>query len=136
MTLFVSSNCTDTDFTVKVTDVYPDGQNSILVTDSVMRMRWRDSISKVNLMVPGEIYQITIDLWHICYIFNQEHRIRIAVSSSNYPKISANRNNGKLVIQEGPFINALNTLYVGGNTTSYVRVPLVTLDQIPNNVWF
>lgn len=84
-TLYVSSNCTDTDFTVKISDVYPDGYSALL-NDNVLRMRWRNGWLNKTLMVPGKIYKIEIPVWSTCYVLNKGHALRIAISSSNYPR--------------------------------------------------
>jgi predicted acyl esterase len=69
VTLYVSSNCTDTDFTAKLTDVYPTGESRIL-NDGIVRMRWRNlAVSNdPQLMIPGEVYEITISMWNTSYI--------------------------------------------------------------------
>jgi len=134
VTLQVSSNCTDTDFTVKVTDVYPVPNISTLITDNIQRMRWRNSDSVPSLMIPHTVYKIDIDLWETCYIFNKGHRLRLAVSSSNYPRFSANYNNGLMVHQGGPKLKALNSVHMGGLQLSSITLPVVSLQDIPNNV--
>lgn len=83
--LFVSSNCTDTDFTVKITDVYSDGYSALLV-DEDLRMRWRENWFNKTLMVPGQVYEVEILLWTTCYIFNKGHALRVSISSSNSPR--------------------------------------------------
>jgi putative CocE/NonD family hydrolase len=107
----VSSNVTDTDFTVKIVDSFPDNVTNTLIQDSIIRMRWRESSTvirfveknsvflRASLMTPGTVYEVTIDLWSTCYYFNQGHRIRIDISSSNSPRFSANPNNGLLLNQ-------------------------------------
>lgn len=135
-TLFVSSNCTDTDFTVKVTDVYPDslGNGSVLIGDSIQRMRWRDGVDKpMASIVPEQVYSITIELWATAYVFNEGHQLRVDVSSSNYPRFSANPNNGMRIKDGGPSYVALNSVHIGGNTASFVTLPVVPLSEIPNN---
>ena len=85
--LHVSSDCPDTDFTVKLTDVHPDGR-SVLIADGIQRARFRESFAREEFMQPGEVYELTVDLWSTSYIFNAGHRIRIAVSSSNRRDLS------------------------------------------------
>ena len=126
--LAVSSNCTDTDFTVKVTDVYPDG-TSMLIQDGIQRMRWRDDPSSATLMVPGQVYNIQVDVWSTSYIFNPGHRVRVDVSSSNYPRFSVNRNNGQSVVQGGPMLVAENSVHLGD--ASFLTLPLVDLADLP-----
>ncbi|EDQ84487.1 uncharacterized protein MONBRDRAFT_39252 [Monosiga brevicollis MX1] len=135
--LFVSSDRVDTDFTVKISDVYPllKGGDSILIGDSIQRMRWRNGPEQnAAPMEAGEIYEITIDLWPTAYIFAKGHRLRLVVSSSNYPRFSANPNNGLPLDQSGPILAANNTIYFGGDTPSAVELPVVSAEQIPRNV--
>src|SRR6202030_2854610 len=93
--LFVSSDCPDTDFTVKLCDVYPDGR-SMLVTDGILRARYHKSFEKEALLEPGHVYELNVDLWSTSLVFNKGHRIRVAVSSSNSPRFEANPNTGRL----------------------------------------
>lgn len=80
------------------------------------------------------MYEITLELWPTAYIFNEGHRLRLAVSSSNYPRFSANPNNGQpLVNKTAPMIIANNTLYTGGEQASLVELPVVELSAIPSN---
>ncbi len=91
--LWASSSCTDTDFTAKLTDVYPDGR-SLLVLDGIVRARYRESLREPVLMTPGAVYAFDIDLWSTSLIFNKGHRIRVAISSSNAPRFRPNPNTG------------------------------------------
>ncbi len=109
--LYVSSNCTDTDFTVKLTDVYPDGR-SMLITDGILRMRNRDGPDHWEFMVPGMVYQVSVDLWSTSYIWNTGHRIRVDVSSSNYPRCLNNPNTQDGIYKNTTYNLALNTVYV------------------------
>ncbi|HZY90316.1 MAG TPA: CocE/NonD family hydrolase [Gemmataceae bacterium] len=92
--LFVSSDCPDTDFTVKLCDVYPDGR-SMLVADGVLRARYRESFERESFLGPGRVYELDVDLWSTALVFNKGHRVRVAVSSSNSPRFEANPNTGR-----------------------------------------
>ena len=92
--LFVSSDCPDTDFTVKLCDVYPDGR-SMLVTDGILRARYHKSFEEESFLKPGQVYELNVDLWSTSLVFNKGHRIRVAVSSSNSPRFEANPNTGR-----------------------------------------
>ncbi len=128
--LWVMSNCTNTDFTVKITDVYPDGR-SMLLTDGIINMIRRDGFDldapSLNL---GEPVNITVDLWSTAYQFDEGHKIRIAISSSNYPRFAINPNTGapqelfyyKYLDQK--FAN--NTILVGSDYPSYIILPRPT----------
>ena len=120
--LNVSSNCSDTDFTVKLSDVYPDGR-SMLITDGILRMRNRNGNDRWEFMNSGEIYEVEVDLWSTSYIWNTGHRIRVAISSSNYPRFLANPNTDKSILEsyQNPTYNiAQNTLYIDSNYPSCI----------------
>ena len=124
-TLFVSSNCTDTDITVKITDVYPDGR-SMLVMDSILRLRNRNNLTDWEFMVPQSIYEITIPLESTAYLFNQGHKIRLAISSSNYPRFEINPNTGDPLWQNSTYYIARNSVFC--NTTYPSRIAFPTID--------
>ena len=117
--LSVSSDCEDTDFSVRLTDVYPDG-HSMLITEGIRRMRFRNSLSTEELMVPGNIYEATIELKNIAYTFLPGHRMRIIVSSSSYPIFHANLNNGDALYTPGDTVIALNKVYHSPEAISMV----------------
>ena len=120
--LFVSSDCPDTDFTVKLTDVYPDGR-SMLITDGILRMRNRNGFDHWELMEPGTIYQIEVDLWSTSYVWNTGHQIRVAISSSNYPRCLNNPNTAEGIYQNTTSNIAQNLLYVDTAHPSCLLLP-------------
>ncbi|MBD3192326.1 MAG: CocE/NonD family hydrolase [Candidatus Heimdallarchaeota archaeon] len=128
--LWVSSNCTDTDFTVKLTDVYPDGR-SMLIQDGIIRAKYRNNDSKPELLVPGEIVQVEVDLWSSSYIFNAGHKMRVVISSSNYPRFQANPNNGAAIFTNNETLVANNTIYYDQNHPSHILLPINEADPIP-----
>lgn len=109
--LFVSSDCPDTDFTVKLSDVYPDGK-SLLVTDGIRRASLRKSFEKHEPLVANEVYELEVDLWSTSLVFNAGHRIRIAVSSSNVPRFEPNPNTGDPHFTPDKSRVATNTLHL------------------------
>jgi hypothetical protein len=121
--LFVSSDCPDTDFTVKLTDVYPDGR-SMLVTDGILRTRFRESFEREKLLEPGEVVEIPVDLWSTSLVFNTGHRIRIAVSSSNAPRFDPNPNTGRGFRADQEQRVAANTLHVSEKYPSQIVLPV------------
>jgi len=132
-TLFVSSDQVDTDFTVALTDVYPDNQ-SVLVRYGIIRMRWRDNPAKITLMEKNTIYNVTVDLWSTCHIFNTGHKIRATVTSSNHPQFTANPNNGHLLVDANqPMNTANNVVYFGSTTASFITLPVIDIKSIPEN---
>jgi predicted acyl esterase len=120
--LYVSSNCPDTDFTVKLTDVYPDGR-SMLICDGILRMRNRDGFDHWEFMEPGEIYEVEVDLWSTSYIWNTGHKIRVAISSSNYPRFLANPNTRDGMNQNTDTNIAENSLYLDSSHPSCIILP-------------
>ena len=125
--LFVTSDCADTDFTVKLTDVYPDGR-SMLIADGIIRMRNRNGYDHWDFMNPGEIYEIEVDLWSTAYLFNEGHKIRVSVSSSNAPRFLPNPNTKDGWLKNESYNVAENTLFVGSKYPSQIVLPLVLLD--------
>ncbi len=91
--LFFSSDCNDTDFIVRLCDVYPDGR-SMLIIDGARMARLRESMYSEAFITPGNEYNMTINLFSTAYQFNEGHRIRISVTSSNYPRFAINPNTG------------------------------------------
>lgn len=122
--LFVSSDRTDTDFTAILTDVYPDGR-SMLVTEGVRRMRFRNTTSKEELIKPGEVYPVTIELNNTALTFLKGHRARLIISSSNYPKYALNLNDGGPMYRKGAGLVATNSVYAGKRHPSALILPVV-----------
>jgi len=121
--LFVSSDCPDTDFTVKLCDVFPDGK-SRLVTDGICRASRRISTERSDPLVPGEVVELEVDLWSTSLIFNTGHRIRIAVSSSNSPRFEPNPNTGDPHPVAGKTRIATNTLHLSPEHPSHILLPI------------
>ena len=99
LVLHVRSSCVDTDFTGTLVDVHPDGRAMIL-TDGILRARYRDGFERQSMMVPGERYRLEIDLVATSNVFFKGHRIRLEVSSSNFPRFDRNTNTGGVIAQE------------------------------------
>ena len=121
--LFVSSDCPDTDFTVKLSDVYPDGK-SLLVTDGIRRASLRNSYEKHELLEAGNVYELEVDLWSTSLIFNKGHQIRIAVSSSNAPRFEPNPNTGDSHPVPGKTRIANNSLHLSDKYPSQIVLPV------------
>ena len=128
--LCVSSDCVDTDFTVKLTDVYPDGR-SMIITDGILRMRNRNGQDHWEFIQPGDIYEINIDMWSTSYIWNTGHKIRVAVSSSNYPKFLNNPNTNDPIYKNTTYNIAHNTLYIDSQHPSCIILP--EIEQNPSS---
>ena len=123
--LYVSTRAKDTDFTAKLTDVYPDGR-SMLICDSIRRLSLRKDLSHPQTVVPGTRYRIEIDLGSTSIVLNTGHRIRLAVSSSNSPRFEPNPNTGNPDWTRPETAIAEQTVYVGGNQASHLRLPIVS----------
>lgn len=133
--LAVSTDRLDTDFTVRLTDVYPDGR-SMLLGEGIQRLRFRDghTEAEVSLAEPNQIYQLEMELEELGITFLEGHRIRLIVSSSNYPRYNRNMNtgadmypNGEIDILVNPLI-ATNTIYANSEAVTSLELPLVDFD--------
>lgn len=99
--LHAASSARDTDFTGKLVDVHPDGR-AMLLTDGILRARYRRSTSTPELLEPNRPYELTIDLVATANVFRAGHRIRLEVSSSNFPRFDRNTNTGGTIAEDGP----------------------------------
>jgi putative CocE/NonD family hydrolase len=123
--LYASSSAVDTDFTGKLVDVGPDG-TAINLTEGILRARYRESTKgAAKPIVPGKIYEYKIDLWSTSNVFLKGHRIRLEVSSSNFPRFDRNLNTGKDASTSSEFVKATNTIYHDGEHPSALILPLV-----------
>ena len=121
--LYVSSDCPDTDFTVKLSDVYPDGR-SMLLCDGILRARYRESFEREDFLEPGKVYELSVDLWSTSVIVNKGHRIRVAVSSSNAPRFEPNLNTGGSWDDGQEARIATNTIHLSAGHPSHVILPV------------
>jgi hypothetical protein len=124
LTLFTSSDCVDTDFVAKLCDVFPDGR-SILVVDGVLRARYRKSRAKQKLLKPDKVYVFEIDLWPTAWRFAAGHRLRVAVTSSNFPRFDRNLNTGEDPARDGRMKVAVNMVYHDKEYPSHLTVPVL-----------
>ena len=110
--LHVSSSAVDTDFTATLVDVYPEGQAE-LVCDGILRCRYRKSTTRPEFMEPGAVYEIEVGLVATAYVFAAGHRLRLDVSSSNFPKFDRNPNAAVPVADARPadLVVATNTVW-------------------------
>jgi len=124
-TLYVSSDAKDTDFTVKVIDVYPDGR-AYNLDESIQRMRYRDGYDKPMVwMEPGKVYKVTLQPLTTSNHFEAGHRLRIEVSSSNFPRFDRNLNTGGRNYDEVNGIAAHNVVHHSKQYPSAVTITVV-----------
>ncbi|MFC9250430.1 CocE/NonD family hydrolase [Amycolatopsis thailandensis] len=122
----VSSSAVDTDFTAKLVDVHPDGR-AIILCDGILRMRYRHSLAEPELIEPGEVYEVTVDLLATSNVFLPGHRILLEVSSSNFPRYDRNSNTGGEIAKEhlSDMVPATNVIYRGAEYPSRVILPVI-----------
>jgi putative CocE/NonD family hydrolase len=122
--LWASSSAVDTDFTAKLVDVHPDGYAQNLL-DGIIRARYRESASHPRLMEAGRPYKFTIDLWATSNLFLRGHRIRLEISSSNFPRFDRNLNTGEAFGEGVKGIAARQTVYHERAMASHVLLPVM-----------
>jgi putative CocE/NonD family hydrolase len=122
--LYAATSARDTDFTAKLVDVLPDGRAQNL-TDGILRLRYRQSLEKPELARPGEIYKFTIDAGVTGNVFQKGHRIRIEVSSSNFPRFDRNPNTGGPIADATDLRKATQTVYHDARRPSYLLLPVL-----------
>lgn len=123
--LFVSSSAVDTDLSVRICDVYPDGR-SFLIAEGMQRLRYRNSCEKPELLTPGKIEEISVDCWSTSLIFNTNHRIRVLVTSSNFPRFDVNPGTGQPGSDNGERVKQINRIYCDAEHPSRILAPVVT----------
>ena len=122
--LYASSSAQDTDFTAKLLDVYPDGKAYNLL-DGIIRARYRESFTEPTLIEPNKIYAYTIELWATSNVFKQGHRIRVDVSSSNFPRYDRNPNTGHPFGMDAELAKATQTVYHDAQHPSHILLPMI-----------
>ena len=125
--LFVSTDAPDTDFTVKLIDIYPKGDDrEILMLDNIQRVKFRNGCdAPAPLLTSNEdVVEVEIDLWSISWVFNTGHRIGLQVSSSNYPRFEKNPNTGDDFPTADNMRVAHNTVHMGSSHPSAVVLPV------------
>ena len=128
--LWIASDGPDTDFTAKLIDVYPPSADypdgfAMNLTDGILRVRYRDSWERPSLMTPGRIYRIRIDAFPTSNRFSPGHRIRLDISSSNFPHFDANPNTGDPEGRSTGSRIATNRVYLDAARPSHVVLPLI-----------
>ena len=122
--LYVSSSAKDTDFTARLVDVYPNGK-AYNVQEGILRARYRDGFDKKVWMSPGRVYEIKIDLHATSNYFGPGHRIRLEVSSSNFPRFDRNLNTGGDNYTETEWVIAKNAIFHSKEYPSRIILPVI-----------
>jgi putative CocE/NonD family hydrolase len=128
--LWASSNSYDTDFTAKLIDVYPPNAGfpagvDLNIADSIVRARYRNGPGKAELLKPRQPYEFTIEMYPTSLIFQRGHRIRLDISSSNFPRFDINPNTGEPLNDNRRWQIAENTVYLDANHPSHIVLPVI-----------
>jgi len=123
-TLYASSSAVDTDFTALLADVEPSGYARFL-TDGIVRARYRNSTERAEPIEPGKIYEYSIDLWATGNLFKAGHRIRLYVSSSNFPRFNRNLNTGEPIAGSARLVKASQRIYHDAQHPSALVLPVI-----------
>lgn len=121
--VWVASDAPDTDFFVRLCDVYPDGR-SYNICEGMLRARFRESFSREKRMVPGQVYELKIPLWSTSIIFNRGHRIRVHITSSSAPGYDPNPNTGEPFRASSNMHAAKNVIYMDGAHPTRIVLPV------------
>jgi putative CocE/NonD family hydrolase len=124
MILYASSSAPDTDFTVKLLDVWENGFAQRLI-DGMVRARFREGMDKPSLIAPGAIYKYDIDVWNTCQSFKKAHQIRVEVSSSAFPKYDRNQNTGEELGKTDHMETAKQIVYHDKEHPSHITLPVI-----------
>jgi putative CocE/NonD family hydrolase len=123
--VFLVSSAVDTDLSVRLCDVYPDG-SSYLMAEGMQRVRYRNSISQPELMEPGKTYEVKFEVWPTSIVFNKGHRIRVDVTSSNYPRFDRNPGTGQPWDTSEHTIRQTNRIHCADPQCSQIILPVIT----------
>ncbi|MBN8645790.1 MAG: CocE/NonD family hydrolase [Planctomycetes bacterium] len=122
--IYAASTAPDTDFTAKLVDVHPDGR-AFNLCDGIVRARWRHRGAQPELLTPGRIERYEIDLWVTSNVFLPGHRVRLEVSSSNFPRFDRNANSGLPFGTDTELLEAKQTIHHGGRYASHLMLPVI-----------
>ena len=126
--LWATSSAPDTDFTAKLVDVYPDG-TAYNIQASILRARYRDGFTKKVWMEEGGVYQIQVDMDATSNYFAPGHRIRLQVSSSDFPSYERNLNTGGNNYDETEWVIARNTVHHSRQYPSHLILPVIPVKE-------
>jgi len=128
--LWASSDGPDTDFTAKLIDVYPPSADfpagvDLNVGDSIVRGRYRESLKTAKPLEPGTPYEFTIEMYPTSLVFRRGHRIRVDISSSNFPRFDVNPNTGEPLNEQRRSRVAVNAIYHDPQRPSRIVLPII-----------
>ena len=122
--LYAASSAVDTDFTAKLVDVRPDGFAHNL-QDGIVRARYRTSARRPAFITPGQVYEYTIDLWATSHVLMAGHRLRVEISSSNFPRFDRNPNTGAPLGEDARLETAQQTVHHNAQYPSHILLPVI-----------
>ena len=125
--LFVGSDAKDTDFTIKLIDVYPDGR-AYNLDETIQRVRYREGYDKEVFMKEGEVYEVNMTPMSTSNYFEKGHSIRIEISSSNFPRFTRNLNTGGNNFDEKEGVVANNQIHHSAKYPSQIKLPIMKKD--------
>jgi putative CocE/NonD family hydrolase len=128
--LWGSSSATDTDFTAKLIDVYPPSADypesvDLNIGDNIVRGRYRKGLGRAELMTSGQIYEFSIEMYPTSLVFKKGHRIRLDISSSNFPRFDVNPNTGETLNDNRGWAYATNAIYHDAQHPSHIVLPVI-----------
>jgi uncharacterized protein len=124
MKLFAATDGPDTDWMIKLVDVYPNG-TAMPISEGILRARFREGTDKLKLLVPNQVYEYNIELTGTANVFLPNHRIRIDITSSNFPQFDRNPNTGEPLGSSAKIRIAKQTIHHGGKQLSAIILPVV-----------
>lgn len=122
--IYLSSDAPDTDVTVKLLDVFPDGR-SINIQEGITRVRYRDGFDKARMMEPGKVYEVPVGMHASSWYLPPGHRLRVEISSSNFPRFDRNLNTGGRNYDETTWRTAKNAVHHSAPHLSRILLPVV-----------
>ncbi len=124
LVLFAATDGLDTDWTAKLVDVSPTGY-AMLLCDGIMRARYRDGFSNPTHLEPGQVYRYEIEVGVTGNVFRKGHRVRLEVSSSNFPRFDRNLNTGNPIGMDAVLRPAQQTVFHSHGNPSHLLLPVI-----------
>ena len=126
MKLFAATDGRDTDWMIRLVDVYPDGF-AMNVAEGILRARFRNGVDKMELLQPNQVYEYEIDMAGTANVFQPGHRIRVDITSSNFPQFDRNPNTGEDLGASSRVRTAAQTVHYGAARASHILLPVVAV---------